>query len=279
MALVVDASSKPGQVLIPMLLQKRYSVRAFLRDACKLQYAQSLGVEVIEGDIRQPDTLLRVCEGADAVVSSVGTSASRLLIDVAKGSGVRHFVFLSAYRASVHRNVPIWQDEYHTEEYLKTSGLEYTILRPTPFMDIWCTLLGMQVMSGQEVNILGDGRNLINFVSAQDVAKFIVFALEDPRLCNQTLTIGGPQNLSFEDVVSVYEKVFSTCVARKYISTLKMKLMSFFYAPFDPTQARRLAFQHELANSNWQVDMTETIKHYPINLTTLEDWVLETMKH
>jgi NADH dehydrogenase len=278
MVLVVDASSKPGQALIPILIQKGYPVRAFVRDACKLQYAQSLGVEVIEGDIRQPGTLLRVCEGAEAVVSSADTAGSHLLIDVAKKCGVRHFICLSSYRAASDASVRLWHVESQMEEHLKTSGLEYTILQPTAFMDIWCTLLGMQVLKGQQVRIFGDGRNLINFVSAQDVAKFIVFALEDPRLCNQTLTIGGPQNLSLEDVISVYEKVFSTCVARKYTSTRQMKLMSFLYALFDRTQARRLAFQYELATSDWQVDMTETIKHYPINLTKLEDWVLETTK-
>jgi uncharacterized protein YbjT (DUF2867 family) len=279
MILVADASSKPGQALIPILIQKGYPVRAFVRDACQLQYAQSLGVEVIEGDMRQPDTLLRVCEGAEAVVSSADTTGSDLLIDVAKRCGVRHFICLSSYRAASDDSDRLWRLENQMEEQLKTSGMEYTILRPTALMDTWCTLLGMQVTKGQEVTIIGDGRNPINFVSARDVANFIVFALEDPRLCNQTLTIGGPQNLSFEDVVAVYEKVLSTCVARKYISTLQMKLMSFLYAPFDRTQARLLAFQHELANSDWQVDMTETIKHYPINLTKLEDWVLETTKH
>lgn len=75
----------------------------------------------------------------------------------------------------------------------------------------------------------------INFISVEDVAKFIIIALEDTKLCGQTLTIGGPQNLTF-----------------------------------DESKARLLKVRHELATSNWQVDMSEVVKHHPVNLVSLD---------
>ena len=82
MILIAGASSKPGQKLLPMLAAKDYQVRALTRDSHKLNFARSLGVEVFEGDLRQPDTLLRACEGAEAVVSSVTAVGENLIREV-----------------------------------------------------------------------------------------------------------------------------------------------------------------------------------------------------
>lgn len=276
MILVVDAWNKSGQMLIPMLIQKGYAVRTITQIAEILQYPQSTGIKMIARGIHQPNTLLRAYEGMEALVSSINIEGNDLLIDAAKRLGVKHFVFVSAYHPPSKHSAAGQLAEYQTEAYLKTSGLNYTILRPTVLMDIHCADLGIQVMNGQKVTIYGDGRNPINFISAPDVARFIVFALEDPRLRNQTITIGGPQNLTFEEVVYGYEKVLSKCVTRKHISARRLKFMSWLFAPLDKTRSRCMTTGYELATSNWCLDMSETIKHYPIKLTNLEEWILET---
>jgi uncharacterized protein YbjT (DUF2867 family) len=292
MILVAGASSRPGQKLIPILVQKGYRVRALTRDPRKLEYAHSLGVEVIEGDIRHFDTLLRACEGTQAVISSVvaattmgsnnihtvDAAGNRWLMDAAKSSGVGHFVFVSAYRAASNHPADLLRIKYQTEEYLKTMGMHYTILRPTALMETWCARIGSLVMDGREITIFGNGKNPINFISAEDVARFIIFALEDPRLRNQTLTIGGPQNLTFDEVISMYERLLSKNGNKKYIPAFWMKLMSVLYAPFDETKSRFMAMRHELATSDWQVDMNEMVKRYPINLTRLDEWISRTAK-
>jgi uncharacterized protein YbjT (DUF2867 family) len=292
MILVVGATSKPGQKLVPLLLEKGYQVRAMTRAPHKLADTQFLGVEVIEGDMRQPDMLLRACEGAEAVVSSVtapmtmgdnsvrtvDAGGNRSLMESAKRCGVKRFVLVSAYGAAQNHPVDFFRIKHQTESYLKSVEMDYTILRPTAFMEAWCARLGTQVMNGKEVTIFGDGRNPISFISAEDVARFIVFALEDPRLCNQTLTIGGPQNLTFDEVVSTYERLTSKSVNRKYISAFRMKLLSILLATFDETKSRFMAMRHELATSNWRVDMNEMVKHYPISLTKLDEWISRTVK-
>jgi NADH dehydrogenase len=270
-----------------MLLQKGYQVRALTRDARKLEFARSLGVEVFEGDLRQPDTLLRACEGAEAVVSSVTGVGENLIREVDEGgqcslmeaaqrSGVKRFVFMSAYGAGQNHPVDFFRSKYWTEEYLKSMRMEYTILRPTAFMESWCARIGVQVLNDQSVMIYGDGRNPINFISAEDVAKFTVLALEDPRLKNQTLTIGGPQNLTWGEVVAVYERLSQKRAGRRYKPAWWLRLLSWVYQPFDETKARFLAMRHDLATSNWQVDMSDVMRHYPIVLTCLEEAIRRT---
>jgi NADH dehydrogenase len=287
MILVLGATSHPGQKLVPLLLDKGYQVRALTRDSRKSQAVRSLGAEVFEGDLRQPDILLRACKDAEAVVSSVTApmpveddnvltvdeAGNCSLMKAAKRCGVRQFILVSIYGAAPNHPIDLFRIKYRTEASLKALGMDYTILRPTAFMDTWCAHIGVQVTKGQEVTIFGDGKNRINFVAAEDIAKFIVFALEDPRLCNQTLTIGGPENLTFDEVVSIYESFLHKSVNRKYVSAARMKLMNILYSFFNETQAHVMSIRHELATCNWQVNMNETIKHYPINLIKLEDWL------
>ena len=289
MILIAGASSQPGQKLIPMLVTKGHRVRALTRDPRKLKYACSLGVEIIEGDMRQPDTLLRACEGAEAVVSSVTAigenlihevdeAGNRSLMESAQRSGVKRFVFVSAYGAAQNHPVDFFRSKYWTEEYLKSLDLSFTILRPTAFMESWCARIGMQVLNDWPVTIFGNGRDPINFISAEDVAKFIVLALEDPRLKNQTLTIGGPQNLTFEEVIAIYERISGKQARKTYTPAWRMQLMSTLYKPFNETRSRFMAIRHELVTSNWRVDMNEMVKHYPINLTRLDEWISRTVK-
>jgi uncharacterized protein YbjT (DUF2867 family) len=288
MILIAGASSQPGRRLIPMLVAKGYQVRALTRDGRKLEFARSLGVEVFEGDMRQPDTLLRAHEGAEAVVSSVTAIRENLiqevdeagncsLIESAQRSGAKRFVFVSAYGAARNHPVDFFRSKYWTEEYLKSLGMEYTILRPTAFMETWCARIGTQVLNDRPVTIFGNGKNAINFISAEDVAKFIVLALEDPRLRNQTLTIGGPQNLTFEEVVAIYERLSCKKAHKAYTPAWQMRLMGTLYKPFNGIRSRFMAIRHELATSNWRVDMSEMMKHYPINLTRLDESISSTV--
>jgi uncharacterized protein YbjT (DUF2867 family) len=267
-----------------MLAAKGYSVSVLTRDPRKLEFARSLGVEVMEGDIRQPDTRLRVCEGAEAVVSSVTAISGNLirevdeagqcaLMEAAERSGVKRFVFVSAYGVARNHPVDFFRMKYRVEEHLKSCAMEYTILRPTAFMETWCARIGAQVVNDQPVTIFGNGKNPINFISAEDVAKFILLALEEPRLKNETLTIGGPQNLTFEEVAAVYEQLSGKPARRKYTPAWQLKLMSRLQAPFNETQSRFLAIRHDLATFNWRVDMGELLRRYPISLVRLEDVV------
>lgn len=287
MILVAGASSKPGRKLIPMLTQKGYQVRALTRYPHKPNFANLPGVEVFEGDMRQPDTILRACEGAEAVVSSVTAilkvggndvhrvddAGNRLLVEAAQRSGARRFVFVSAFGSAPDHPIDFFRIKHNIEEYVKSSGVPYVILRPAAFMETWCTCIGEQIMNGNRTTVWGDGKSPINFVSAEDVARFIVIALEDPRLCNRTLTIGGPQNLTLDEVIDIYERITGRKSKRRYVPVAQMRMMISIYGLFDETRARLLKICRELAASNRQVDMSEVVKHHPVDLVSLNRYV------
>jgi uncharacterized protein YbjT (DUF2867 family) len=191
---------------------------------------------------------------------------------------VKRFVFVSAYGAAEDHAVDFFRIKHGIEAHLKLSCIPYTILRPTAFMETWCARIGSQIKNGETVTVFGNGKNPINFISVEDVAKFIVFALEDPYLCSRTLTIGGPQNLTFDEVIAVYEQFHKRRSKRKYISAIQLRLTSRFYGLFDETKARFAAMRHDLAASNWQVDMSDVVKRYPVYLRSLSAY-LEDSEH
>src|SRR5438045_2480103 len=93
------------------------------------------------------------------------------------------------------------------EESLRSSNLEWTIIRPTVFMELWAGIVGDSLIKSGAATIFGRGENPINFVSVQDVARFVDLAMADRRLAGRTLEIGGPQNLTLNEVVEVVEVV------------------------------------------------------------------------
>ncbi len=281
MILIAGASSKPGQRLIPMLVQKGYRVRALTRTPQKLEFANSLGVDVVEGDMRQPDTLLRACEGAEAVVSTVTAigenllcevdgEGNQLLMEIAQRSGVKRFVHVSAYGAARNHPVDFFRIKFEAEEHLRSMAMNYTILRPTCFMESWCARIGAQVLRGETVTIFGNGKNPINFISVEDVAKYIVLALEDPRMCNQTLTIGGPQNLTLTEVAAIYERLAGINVPKQYVPAWKVYILSRLYSISNKSMSHIMALRHYIVTSNWKLDVSELTKTYPVNTIDLE---------
>jgi len=268
-----------------MLLARGYKVRAFVRDPQKAQPLKELGAEIFQGDLRQPETITRACKGAEKVISSVcapvnqgdnnprtvDQRGNRLLIDAARSAGAQHFVFVSGYSCCSDHPVDFFRIKYQTEEYLKASGLSYTILRPTLFMEFWGALVGAPVLAGKKTMIFGGGSTPLNFISAEDVAKFILLALEDPRLQNQSLDIGGPQNLTLNQVAELYGRVSGKPVRKQHMPAVVMSAMSRLLWPIQEGQARIMAMGAMTTRPGFTLDMTGVLQRYPVRLISLEE--------
>lgn len=96
------------------------------------------------------------------------------------------------------------------EEQLRQSGMAWTVLRPDAFMDTWFPMVvGGPALSGQTICLVGQGKRRHSFVAQQDVAAFAVVALQDRRAERQAFVIGGPQPVSWLDVVAAFERELS----------------------------------------------------------------------
>lgn len=222
MILVAGATGMVGAMIADGLLARGQRVRALVRSANSAEILQARGFATTLGDLKDPASLERACAGAEVVITtansasrggpdnpeSVEEQGNRNLIDAARAAGVRQFVFVSALGSDLNSPVPLLRGKAIAEQYLRESGLTYTILMPNLFMEIWCpNIVGRAVLAGQPVTLIGEGRRKHSMISAADVAAFAVAAAGNQRAYNRVLVLGGPQAVSWHEVIAAHERV------------------------------------------------------------------------
>lgn len=218
MNLVVGSSGLLGGAITRGLLEKRLPVRLLVRgDATPFAAA-----ERVTGDLKDRASLDAACRGVATVITtansaqrggednvdSVDSEGNFALIDAAVANGVKHFIFVSAAAVDEASPVPLFAAKARAERHLRDSGMSWTVIAPHVFMDIWFPMLiGSALAAGQPVALPGGGRRRHSFIAVDDVAKFAVAAVDNPATHNRRLVLGGPEALSWTDVVDIASSV------------------------------------------------------------------------
>jgi uncharacterized protein YbjT (DUF2867 family) len=290
MVLVTGGTGVLGSRVVRQLLDQGKDVRVLTRHpgSEKAIELQARGAQLVTGDVCDHASIPPALEGVDELVIAVhalagpGTSRENnphtcdrdgvhALIDAAEVAGVRHVVYVSIFGASPEAAPEFVRIKYETEEYLKNSGMSWTILRPAAFMEVWADMIGGPVIRGEKTMVFGDGNNPVNFVSADDVAAFAIIALEDPEARGQLLTIGGPEDFTLNEVVGVFAQAVRSEAKVQKTPVPMMKTLSAVLGPFNPGLSRQMAMGAWMATTNQRIDMTDVLKLFPIKLTRLQD--------
>src|SRR6266704_2310492 len=285
MILIVGASGRLGSVVAEHLLAQGKPVRAMTRTPLNLAQLKQQGAEVVSGDLRKPASLLSACLGVEQVLAAahalvgkgdnnpqtVDDAGNRHLIDAAKAAGVKHFIFVSVQGASPDSPLEFFRIKYRTEEYLRASGLSFTILRPGAFMDLWAQLIGQPIMEQGKTTIFGRGNNPINFVAVEDVARFVCTVLDDLRALNRVIEVGGPENLTLNQVAETFERVSGRQAKKRHIPLPMMRAMSILMQPINPALSRQIRLGVFMDTANLCYDITEMSRTFGVQLTTMED--------
>jgi len=286
--LIVGGTGTLGSETVRRLLAKGHAVKVMTRDPSKAEQLKKLGAEIVAGDLRDTESLERAVASADTVIAAahsmvgrakesstaIDGAGHRALIDAAGKAGVRHFIYTSVAGASPDHPVDFWRTKAATEEYLQKSGLDYTIIRPTAFMQMHAyELIGKAVLTGRRVVLFGSAKNPRNFVAAEDVAQLLVLAAEDEQLRGQTIDIGGPENLSSSQVVSTFEKIGRAKAKITHVPLGVVRIMSRVFSPIHSGVSRVMngIVVGETTDQRWDPKTLEV----PIKLTRLEDWATQ----
>lgn len=286
MILIVGANGHLGSAAAKRLLAGGNSVRVMARNPVTVSYLQELGAEVVTGDLRDPASLRSACQGVKQVVAAahalngkgdnnphtVDDLGNRHLIEAAKAAGVEHFIFVSIQGAGPEADLELFRIKYSIEETLRTSGLNFTILKPTAYMDLWDQLVGQPILEHGRATIFGKGDNPINFVAAEDVAGFICKALEDPCALNRVIEVGGPENLTMNQVVNIFERIGGRKAIKRSIPLSFMRAMSLLLKRVNPTLSRIIQTGIYMDTADLRFDMSSTLLEFPLPLTSFEDW-------
>ena len=171
------------------------------------------GFKFIRIDVTDPKTLEGVCDGADAVITTVGLTKGSAtvsnydidyqgnlnLLNEAKKAGIKNFVYISVVKADTAPDVPMVHSKYLFEQELKKSGITYVIHRPTGYFYDIINVFKPMIEKGK-VTLLGKEPVYANIVSTEDFARFIVLHMTDE---NVTYSVGGKEKYSYEEIAKM----------------------------------------------------------------------------
>ena len=274
--LVTGATGRQGGAVIRHMLPKGWKLRALTRNAEGYE-AQALarhGVEVVQGDLEDPDSIARAASGAYGIYSvqdfwAVGAKSEvqqgKNVADAAKKADIKHFVYSSVGGAERKTKIPHWESKWKVENYVRQLGLPVTVIRPVSFMETYyIDQVEIGILKGKLADpIRGD--KPYQTIATDDIGAFVALAFERPsEFIGKTLEIAGSE-LTNVEAAKVFSRVLGKQVKfqRIPLPVVRLLLGKEFYAMF-----------RWFNEAGYQADISALRREYPeIHLHTLEEWL------
>ena len=209
MILVVGGTGRLGSAVVVELLAKGHEVRVLSRGR-RPPPAGIAGAECVIGSVTDPAVMNGATRGADVVVSaftgfpSVSPSrsdraGSSVMVHAAQDAGAR-LVFVSVAGASADSPMELFRAKCAAEHSVRSSDLEWTVIRPDAFADLWIDLLTRTAGRSNRPLVFGAGNNPTGWVAVRDVTALILHAVETTACTGSSLTISGPGRLTVTEL-------------------------------------------------------------------------------
>jgi uncharacterized protein YbjT (DUF2867 family) len=204
MLLVTGANGLNGRAVVSRLSARGVPVRALVRSLGKgADLAMLAGVEVVEGDMARPESLVDALGGVERAMLISSSDAAMFdvqanFIDAARAAGVRHVVKLSGIMPEVDSDFRFARMHGLIEQKLEASGMAFTHLRAGEFMQAYFRQVRSIVAQSAIRLPMADAR--IASIDVADVADVAVAALTEAGHEGQIYPITGPAALTMAEV-------------------------------------------------------------------------------
>ncbi len=291
--LVVGSTGTLGRQVVRRALDEGYKVRCLVRSPKKAAFLREWGAEIVQGNLCYPDTLPPSLEGITQIIDAatsrptdslsikqVDWDGKVALIQAAKAAGIERYIFFSLLDSDKYPEVPLMEIKRCTELFLAQSGLNYTVLQLSGFMQGLIGQYAIPILEKQAVWITGES-SPVAYMDTQDIAKFAVQALKIPETENKTFPLVGTRAWSAEEIISVCERLSGqdARITRMPINLLRtVRHVSRFFE-WGWNLSDRLAFAEVLATGKpITAQMEDVYKVFQLNpeeTTTLESYMQE----
>ena len=204
MILLTGATGAAGSFIANEFVQQREPVRILVRDGAKATALEKVpSVKIVEGDMSKPSSLGPALDGVDRVLMISSSlmdmvETQSAFIDASKAAGVRHVIKFSGLDARPETTFPFGLMHKQIEDYLENSGLAWTHLRPTGFMQEYLREAPSIIHDSAFYLALGDVP--LNPVDLADVGKVGFFLLRDGGHEGERLHMTGPEALTMAEM-------------------------------------------------------------------------------
>ena len=227
------------------------------------------------------------------------------LIEACKRHRINQFVFMSLPVSPIDSHIPTYRYKRLNEQRLQESGVPFTIVRGSLMMEVWLALLGstiplrgakaatlkrpfwfgrffMRLVGGmiEERGIAvvnGDGKSRHAFLAKEDAADFLVNSINHPEAMNAIIELGGPEVLSWDDVVAIYAKVLDRPVRPMYSPPGVFRLLQKLLTPFSPGVANIMGLNWWTAVTDSAYDSRDVSNRFGVSLTSVEQFLTHKM--
>ena len=205
--LIIGATGNTGSLLVPKLLNTDIDVRVFAKDEKKAKPLKDSGAEVILGDLDTPETIAPAVSDVNKIYLLTWNGPTQLqqvenVIKIASQNGNPHIIRHSMWGPE---NSRIIKQGLKAEEIIKSSGLPWTMLKPTFYMQN--TLMAAQTISAQG-NIYWDMKDgKLGMIDVRDIAEAAFAVITGKGHEGKSYILTGPDAISFNEIANIFSGV------------------------------------------------------------------------
>lgn len=290
--LVIGGTGTLGRQVVQAALDEGYEVRCIVRPRQNpADFLRDWGAATVQADLADPTSLPAALVGINAIVDcatarpeestqKVDWQGKVSLIQCAQAMGISRYIFFSIHNCDRHPEVPLMTIKNSTEEFLQSSGLNFTIFRLCGFMQAIIGNYAVPILENRQVWGTSD-ETATAYLDTRDVAKMALAALRKEESIGKTMTLAGPRAWTVAEIIAACEKYAKadakvTQVPVWLLKATRGALRGFQWAR---DAADRLAFADILSsNEKFDAPMDETYNLLGINpaaITTLDTYLQE----
>ena len=215
---------------------------------------------------------------------------------------IEQFIFISAFSTDYDDLVPEFRVKRKIEQMIMQSGVPYTIFRCAAFMDIYYAVMGSSIAMNSVRNptllrgfwltkyysqltsgivekfglalVPGSGRSKHAFICIDDVAVFVAKALKKNNNLNKIIDLGGPEVLSWNDVVRQYEDLLGRKIIRVLLPVFLLNIIRRGLHFFSPAGENMISTLLLLGKYDYNHNMKKTCNNFSVSLTTTKSFLL-----
>ena len=241
MILITGATGRTGSHAARELAARGLHVRALVRNPAKAATLAASGVELVTGDAGDADSLRAAMQGVRKVAVIFPNGEQQLalekrVVDAAVTAGVEHVLKISSMESLPTARNPTHRVHWESEEYIRASGVAWTMVRPSFYMQNFLSNAATIKAEGKFYYPFGD-KGAAALTDSRDAGFFAAHCLATTGHENKSYDVTSPDKLSFHEIAAVFSRELGRQID---------------YVPQDPAAYK--AYLGKFLASRWHLD-------------------------